>query len=644
MTTSDVIHLLPDAIANQIAAGEVVQRPASVVKELLENAIDAHAHSVQVIIREAGKTLIQIIDDGSGMSETDARMSFERHATSKIRNSDDLFRIRTMGFRGEALASIAAVAQVELRTRRNDDELGTLIRIEGSEVKTQESVATLPGTNLLVKNLFFNVPARRNFLKSNSVEMRHVLDEFQRVALAHPEVGFSLYHNDVEVFNLYPGKLVRRIVDMFGKNYREQLVFCQEDTSYVSVRGYIGKPEFARKTRGEQYFFVNERYIKHSYLHHAIISAYEGTVPEGSHPFYVLFIEIDPSHVDINIHPTKTEIKFDDERSVYAIIMAAVRKAVGVYNLAPPMDFDDNVNFLNPSPRPTAAPRAIQPDWAAQPEGTPLGTTPPNAVQAGAVRPKESTKRQSGNLTNWNKLFEGLKSPDEEARQQAALELDQVVAARPSYQQQAVTLASKINRLATETISLPDADAVLFQVHNRYILSQVKEGMMLIDQKAAYERILYERYRQMLTKRNGACQQLLFPKTVRLTPADMQLMRETTSEIRALGFEFDEIGPNELLVRGTPADLPDESEQELFEELIEQVKKSYSDLKLNKPDSLARSLARRFSVRYAVKLSLLEMTTLISQLFASPDPNRTPGGDPIVVMLTMDKLSALFKP
>ena len=659
MTTSDVIHLLPDAIANQIAAGEVVQRPASVVKELLENAIDAHAHSVQVIIREAGKTLIQIIDDGSGMSETDARMSFERHATSKIRNSDDLFRIRTMGFRGEALASIAAVAQVELRTRRNDDELGTLIRIEGSEVKTQESVATLPGTNLLVKNLFFNVPARRNFLKSNSVEMRHVLDEFQRVALAHPEVGFSLYHNDVEVFNLYAGKLVRRIVDMFGKNYREQLVFCQEDTSYVSVRGYIGKPEFARKTRGEQYFFVNERYIKHSYLHHAIISAYEGTVPEGSHPFYVLFIEIDPSHVDINIHPTKTEIKFDDERSVYAIIMAAVRKAVGVYNLTPPIDFEDNVNFLTQHMRPVESPRAIQPDWAAQTNTSGSHPTRSNATRSDATRsgeirsgeersddsrPKESTKRQSGNLTNWNKLFEGLKSPDDEARQQAALELDQVVAARPSYQQQAVTLASKINRLATETVTFPDADAALFQVHNRFILSQVKEGVMLIDQKAAYERILYERYRQMLTKRNGACQQLLFPKTVRLTPADMQLMRETTDEIKALGFEFDEIGPNELIVRGTPADLPDESEQELFEELIEQLKKSYSDLKLNKSDSLARSLARRFSSRYAVKLSPLEMNTLINQLFASPDPNRTPSGDPIVVMLTMDRLTALFRP
>ncbi|TDB58091.1 DNA mismatch repair endonuclease MutL [Arundinibacter roseus] len=626
MTPSDIIHLLPDSIANQIAAGEVVQRPASVVKELLENAIDAQAHNVQVIIREAGKTLIQIIDDGAGMSETDARMSFERHATSKIRNSDDLFRIRTMGFRGEALASIAAVAQVELRTKRASDELGTMIRIEGSDVRTQESVATLTGTNLLVKNLFFNVPARRNFLKSNSVEMRHVLDEFQRVALAHPEIGFSLYHNDVEVFNLFSGKLVRRVVDMFGKNYREQLVFCQEETSYISVRGYIGKPEFARKTRGEQFFFVNERYIKHSYLHHAVISAYEGTIPEGSHPFYVLFIEIDPSHIDINIHPTKTEIKFDDERSVYAIIMAAVRKAVGVYNLTPPLDFEDNVNFLNQRPQaepPT--PRPVQPDWAAQ--------------------PKDSAKqRQPGNLTNWNKLFEGLKSPDEEARQQAAMSLDETLAARPSYQQQAMTIASKVNRLASETIVAPDMDAMLFQLHNRYILSQVKEGVMLIDQKAAYERILYERYRQMLTKRNGSSQQLLFPKTVRLNPADMQLVRETTDEIRGLGFEFDELGPQELVVRGIPADLPDESEQDLFEELIEQLKKSYSELKLNKPDSLARSLSRRFSSRYAVKLSMIEIHTLINQLFSSSDPNRTPSGEPIIVMLTMDKLNGLFKP
>lgn len=628
MTSSDIIQLLPDSIANQIAAGEVVQRPASVVKELLENAIDAKAGNIQVILREAGRTLIQIIDDGSGMSETDARMSFERHATSKIRQSEDLFRIRTMGFRGEALASIAAIAQVEMRTRQAENELGTLIKIEGSEIKTQESVACLPGTNLCVKNLFYNVPARRNFLKSNSVEMRHILDEFQRIALAHPEVGFTLHHNDTEVFNLLPGKLVRRIIDIYGRNYREQLAFCQEDTSYISVRGYIGKPEFARKTRGEQFFFVNDRYIKHNYLHHAVTSAFDGTIPEGSHPFYVLFIEIDPAHIDINIHPTKTEIKFDDERSVYAIIMAAVKKAVGVYNLSQSIDFEDNINFLNPSKSDQnhdSIPRTVMPDWAAQSRHAENGPS-------------------KTNLTNWNKLFEGLQNTDDRSRELAAFEMNSTTVSRPtSYQEQPMTIASKVNRMASEVISAPESDAVLFQLHNRYILSQVKDGIMLIDQKAAYERILYERYRKMLTNRNGACQQLLFPKTIRLTHSDMQLVNETKKEIRSLGFEFDEFGANELIIRGIPADLPEESEQDLFEELVEQLKQSYSDLKLNKPESLSRALARRFSVRYAVKLSFLEIHTLIDQLFASTDPNRTPSGEAIIVLLTMDKLSSIFK-
>ncbi|MCF2489483.1 DNA mismatch repair endonuclease MutL [Dyadobacter sp. CY347] len=627
MPSSDIIQLLPDSIANQIAAGEVVQRPASVVKELMENAIDAKANHVQVILKEAGRTLIQIIDDGSGMSETDARMSFERHATSKIRQSEDLFRIRTMGFRGEALASIAAIAQVELRTRQEFDELGTMIRIDGSEIKAQEAVACLKGTNLSVKNLFFNVPARRNFLKSNSVEMRHVLDEFQRVALAHPQVAFTLHHNDTEVFNLQSGKLVKRIVDIYGKSYREQLAFCQEDTSYISVRGYIGKPEFARKTRGEQFFFVNDRYVKHSYMHHAVISAFDGTIPEGSHPFYVLFIEIDPSHIDINIHPTKTEIKFDDEKSVYAIVMAAVKKAVGVYNLSQSIDFDDNINFLNPTSSDqnhNLIPRTVMPDWAAQ--------------------SKKSEGGQSrSNLTNWNKLFEGLQNTEDRNRELAAFEINATTVSRPSFQEQPKTIASKINRMASEVISAPESDAVLFQLHNRYILSQVKDGIMLIDQKAAYERILYERYRKMLTNRNGACQQLLFPKTIRLTHSDMQLVNETKKEIRSLGFEFDEFGSNELIIRGIPADLPEESEQDLFEELIEQLKQSYSDLKLNKPESLSRSLARRFSVRYAVKLSFVEIHTLIDQLFASTDPNRTPSGEAIIVLLTMDKLTSIFK-
>lgn len=625
MGPSDIIALLPDSIANQIAAGEVVQRPASVIKELLENAIDAQAQQIQVILKESGKSLIQVIDDGIGMSETDARMSFERHATSKIRTTEDLFRIRTMGFRGEALASIAAVAQVELRTRRPQDELGTLLRIEGSEFKAQESVAALPGTNLLVRNLFFNVPARRNFLKSNAVEMRHILDEFQRVALAHPEVGFALYHNDAEIFNLAPGKLARRIVDIFGKNYREQLAFCQESTSYISVRGYIGKPEFARKTRGEQFFFVNERFIKHSYLHHAIISAYEGTISEGSHPFYVLFIDIDPSHIDINIHPTKTEIKFDDERSVYAIIMAAVRKAVSTYNLSPSIDFDASTAFLGPGSGTRAMPPAIQPDWAGRPK------------EPGAAR-------KAGNLTHWNQLFETLQhTSQEDALQQGKLALDETLPQQATFVSHTFTMGSKANQIGSEQSSERLTDPLLFQLHNRYVLAQVKEGVMLIDQKAAYERILYERYRQMLSTRNGLCQQLLFPKTIRLSPADMTLVETTQEEIRSLGFEFDQIGSNELVIRGIPADLPSESEQDLFEELIEQVKQSYTDLKLDRPDTLARSLAKRFSARYTVRLSTAEIQPLIEKLFASSDPHHTPTGEPILVMLTSDKLSKLFK-
>ena len=348
---SDIIQLLPDAIANQIAAGEVVQRPASALKELLENAVDAGATSIQVLVKEAGKQLIQVIDNGKGMSATDARMSFERHATSKIRTSQDLFAIRTFGFRGEALASIAAVAQVELKTRQSDSELGTLIQIEGSEVKKQEPVGAPVGTSVSMKNLFFNVPARRNFLKSNPVEMRHIVDEFQRVALSYPEVAFSLFQQDLEVYSLPAGKLSQRIVGIFGKSYQGQLVPCDENTPHVNVKGYIGKPENAKKTRGEQFFFVNNRYIKSSYLHHAVSSAFEGLIPGDQFPFYVLFLDIDPVHIDINVHPTKTEIKFDDERTVYAVIRSAVKQALGAHHVMPAIDFSVDVNFQKTGPK-----------------------------------------------------------------------------------------------------------------------------------------------------------------------------------------------------------------------------------------------------------------------------------------------------
>ncbi|MEZ0486618.1 DNA mismatch repair endonuclease MutL [Fibrella aquatica] len=701
----NIIQLLPDSIANQIAAGEVVQRPASVVKELLENAVDAGAKSVQLVVRDAGRTLVQVIDDGKGMTETDARMSFERHATSKIRTSDDLFKIRTMGFRGEALASIAAVAQVEMRTRRADDELGTLVRIEGSDIKAQEAVSCLPGTNLLVKNLFFNVPARRNFLKSNSVEMRHIIDEFQRVALANPEVGFSLFHNDQEVFNLVAGKLSRRIVDMFGKGYREQLASCDEETPYVSVHGYIGKPESAKKTRNEQYFFVNNRYIKHSYLHHAVVGAYEGTIPDGHHPFYVLFIEIDPSHIDINIHPTKTEIKFDDERSIYAIVMAAVRKAIGVYNLSPSLDFELDVNFLAgrgsnggsdaigkhfaPGARPVGggeaglnAPNArpVTPSWNKTPADAGADNRPP--VPAHHEAPKKVTPQ------NWQALFEARKAeqpadakptsegnwldsaprpepprrydgvatdpqPDQTAQTDVSgsafssgtlpIQHDES-AFSPVFSDAPVTMGSRANQIAGTTERLTDeVETAVIQVKNRYLLTTVKSGLLLIDQRAAYERILYDQFHSALTKLNGASQQLLFPKTVTVSAVDYQLALDLRMELESVGFQFDELGAHTFVIRGVPAQTADEREEELFANLLAQLREDTGRMKLDRSEALARSLARRSATRHQKPLSQTERRALVDQLFASANPSYTPGGESITSLLSLDKLSGLLK-
>ncbi|WP_020607569.1 DNA mismatch repair endonuclease MutL [Spirosoma spitsbergense] len=667
----NVIQLLPDSIANQIAAGEVVQRPASVVKELLENSVDAKAKSVQVIIREAGRNLIQIVDDGSGMTETDARMSFERHATSKIRSSDDLFRIRTMGFRGEALASIAAVAQIEMRTRRAEEELGTLIRIEGSDIKAQESISCLPGTNLLIKNLFFNVPARRNFLKSNSVEMRHIIDEFQRVALANPEVAFTLFHNDQEIYNLPAGKLSRRIVDMFGKSYREQLNFCEEQTPYVTVHGYIGKPESARKARNEQFFFVNNRYIKHNYLHHAVVGAYEGTLPDGSQPFYVLFIDIDPSHIDINIHPTKTEIKFDDERSVYAIMMAAVRKAVGVYNLAPSLDFELDVNFLTGA-RPDATqpsvgvkgtsannteshlPRPVTPSWSSA-AGTPAKEQNPSrtdSLDKAAGSSFDIPKRPSVN--NWQTLYEGVASNDAPVRPTGSTDEggDWLGASKPASSgsdNESITLGSRANQLQMglesaggDTPALME-DEHIIQVQNRYLLAPVKSGVMLIDQRRAYERILYDQFHAALTKQNGASQQLLFPKTVTLMPVDFQLALDLREDLIHLGFEFDELGANTFVIRGVPTLTMGENEEDLFANLLAQLRADTGRLKLDKIESMARSLSRRSALHHVTRLSATECRSLVNQLFISANPSYTPMGEPVMVMLTLDKIAGLLR-
>ncbi|MBB6004950.1 DNA mismatch repair endonuclease MutL [Arcicella rosea] len=625
----DIIQLLPDSIANQIAAGEVVQRPASVVKELLENSIDAQSTNIQLIVREAGKTLIQVIDNGLGMSETDARMCFERHATSKIRTSDDLFKIRTMGFRGEAMASIAAVAQVEMRTRRATDELGVLIKIEASELKAQEAIATPEGTSIQVKNLFFNVPARRNFLKSNPVEMRHIIDEFQRVALSNPEISFSLHHNDTEVYNLPAGKLSRRIVDLFGKGYREQLASCEEETSFVSVRGYVGKPEYAKKTRGEQFFFANNRFIKNSYLNHAVMSSFEGLIPEGSHPFYVLFIEIDPIHIDINVHPTKTEIKFDDERTVYAIVQAAVRKSMSQHNLMPSLDFETDVNFANN---------------IFQFNGSPFEQKKETAVSAFA-RTTETPFREKTNLTNWNKLYEGLnRQLDDFERKEPEVEQTKVDFGDTT-ESTSFLLKSKANDIGSDRPqrASQDSEASTFQIHNRYIISQVKSGMLLIDQRAAYERILYEKFSQNLRKNGGASQQLLFPTKVKLTTADFHLLLEIQDEIRNLGFVLSVVEHDSFMVNGIPADSPEENEQQMLEGILEQFKQNESELHLDKAENLARAMAKRSAGRYGNHaLTVLEMNTLVEQLFASSNPSYTPSGEITMKIVSLSDMASLF--
>jgi DNA mismatch repair protein MutL len=633
----DIIHLLPDSIANQIAAGEVVQRPASVVKELLENSIDARANNIQLIVKDAGRTLIQVIDDGMGMSATDARMSFERHATSKIRTAHDLFSILTMGFRGEALASIAAIAQVELRSRRLIDEVGTSIRIEGSELKIQESVSCPKGTNFQVKNLFYNVPARRNFLKSNPVEMKHVLDEFQRVSLAHPEIAFTLYHNDVEVYNLPAAKLSKRIVDIFGKTYREQLATCEEETPFVNITGYVGKPESAKKGRGEQFFFVNKRFIKHNYLHHAVLSAFEATIPEGSSPFYVLFIEIDPSHVDINIHPTKTEIKFDDERAVYAIIRSAVRRAIGVYNLTPTIDFESDINFSNltntgrfsDNPNPINSSFSGISDFEKSRQQSSL---PPIAKDDFREK-RDAAQRDAAqsNTENWRKLFDGLESF--KPNNQVSL----------PFESEPMTMGSKANDILDESKRIAEIQEIsAIQIQNRFIVAQAKNGLMLIDQRAAYERILYEKYFNNLKNKKSFTQQLLFPKTLDLQIADFQLVIEIQDEIRALGFSFEEFGQNTIKINGVPPEVQEENEKEIFEGLVQQFKVNQVDLQLDKLENVARSFSKRSSSKYMGELSKIEINMLIHQLFETAVPNYTPNGEPIMTILSLDRLAGLL--
>jgi DNA mismatch repair protein MutL len=614
----DIIQLLPDAVANQIAAGEVVQRPASAVKELIENAIDAGADKIQLILKDAGKSLIQVIDNGCGMSLTDARMCFERHATSKIRKAEDLFAIRTMGFRGEAMASIAAIAQVELKTRRHEDELGTCILIEGSEVVSQEACSANTGTSICIKNLFYNTPARRNFLKSNPVEMRHIIDEFQRVALANPQVFFTMHHDGQEVYHLPSAALKQRIVHLFGNNYNQRLVPVEEETTIINLRGFVGKPEFARKTRGEQFFFVNNRFIRDAYLNHAVLTAFQELLPDETFPLYVLFIDIDPGKIDINVHPTKTEIKYQDEKSIYAIIRSAVKRSLGKYNITPTLDFDQE-NSIGHLITPKPFDEIVQPSIAFNPDFNPFANEKKSEREIPFLR--NTNDYNTAIPRNWDTLYE-ISKKEETLQQEMHAEKGIAV------DEQEITKSS---------------ERQFFQVHNRFIMSQIKSGFMLISQQAAHERILYERFLQQLQNHSGVSQQSLFPQSVTLNSSDFELLRELLPDIRGLGFDIREFGKNTVVVEGIPADINNANEHELLEQLLEGFKNNLTILKLDKRDNLARSLARNAAIKTGVKLSLEEMNQLVDQLFACQMPNLALNGKPVITTFTLNELAERFE-
>jgi DNA mismatch repair protein MutL len=630
---ADIIQLLPDSIANQIAAGEVVQRPASAVKELLENAIDAGANKIQLILKDAGRTLLQVIDNGIGMSETDARMCFERHATSKIRRAEDLFEIRTMGFRGEALASIAAVAQVELKSRKGNQDVGTKIIIEGSELITQEPESCPQGTSIAVKNLFFNIPARRNFLKDNKVEMKHITEDFHRVALANPDIHFTMHHNGVEVYHLTSGNLKQRIVGIFGQSHNKNLVPIQEETGVVSFTGYVGKPEFAKKSRGEQLFFINNRFIKSSYLHHAVMSAYEDVMSKDTFPFYVIMMDIDPSKIDVNVHPTKTEIKFEDEKVVYNYLKVAIRHGLGQYSVTPTLDFENEIAYIQSS-----APIAEQQDEemymeTMQSKATNHAAQTEKSGNTNTNNYRKPDKLETSNLRNWQKLYEGLDDEFENNKNEENTD------------NQSVTIASRwenTSAIDDENKTFSNEAKEPYQLHNTYIINQVRSGFLLIDQQAAHERVLYEKFLQQLEDRRLTTQTELFPKTITLSPSDAELIKGILEEINHLGFDIQEFGQNTFVLHGKPAELKDWNEKDIIETLLDQYKQNL-DLNLDINENVARSMARSAALKKGKKLSVYEMRELIDQLFACEMPYKSPSGTFCFVKYELDDLKKQFE-
>lgn len=614
---ADIIQLLPDAIANQIAAGEVIQRPASLVKELMENAVDAQANHVKLIIKNAGRTLVQVIDDGIGMSATDARMSFEKHATSKIKDINDLFAIVTKGFRGEALASIGAVAQVEMKTCQEGDAVGTLLEIEGSKIIKQEPCQSAKGTSIAVKNLFYNVPARRNFLKSDNVEIKHIIDEFFRIALPHPEVAFSLFINDQETYHVKPGNLRQRIVALFGDNYNNRVVPIEEETDVVSIRGFIGKPDSAKKTRGEQYIFVNNRFIKSNYLNHAIYKAYEDIISKDRYPFFILFIDIDPAKIDINVHPSKHEIKFDEERLIYTFVNAAARHGLAQYSVTPTLDFDQEDAF-------TQMGSFGQKDKDFDLSKSAMGFTKTDFPFSAK---NKADDQQKSNLENWEDLYQ-INTSDK-----------------------AQSLVQRIGQLHNTEIPLEDALRAEeeekvnkpYQLHNRFILSPIKSGYIIIDQQAAHQCILFERYLHVMSAGKKLSQQQLFPQTIELSTGDAVIMQEILPEINALGFEISEFGNNSFVIHSYPADINYVNESQIIEEFIEQFKTSAGIGKFSKRENVAKSLAYSTSIKAGKVLGVSEMQNLIDELFACENPFTSPTGRKTFKKYKIDDLDKEFE-
>ncbi|MBU2940720.1 DNA mismatch repair endonuclease MutL [Lacinutrix sp. C3R15] len=616
---ADIIQLLPDHVANQIAAGEVVQRPASVVKELLENAIDAQATSIKLIVKEAGKTLIQVIDDGKGMSTTDARLSFERHATSKIRTADDLFKLNTKGFRGEALASIAAIAHVALKTKQEQEEVGTSIIIEGSEIVEQEVVVTPKGTSIAVKNLFFNIPARRNFLKSNTVELRHIIDEFHRVTLAHPNISFAMYHNGSESFQLPESNYRQRIVNIFGNKTNEKLVPVEEDTEVLKISGFVGKPEYAKKSRGEQFFFVNDRFIKSAYLNHAIASAFEGLLKDGAHASYFLNLQVDPQTIDINIHPTKTEIKFDDEHTLYAILRSAVKHSLGQFNIAPVIDFDRDANLDTPY--------GFKNKGASTPTIEVDRSFNPFEAEKIPVAKPQTTSYKKETAGSWEGLYVGLESKSTKTQQdfsEVQFESDE----------QTASIFTNENEIEQQQST--------YQLNNKYIISKVKSGMLLIDQHRAHQRILYEDFLKNLTVKEAMSQQLLFPLQLHFSAQEITIIHQVKEDLEHTGFMFASINKDSIEITGVPVSVPESEVSIILEQLISDVENEVPDSNFSATDLLAKSMSKSLAIKTGQSLSLQEQEHLVNKLFACKEPNVSPTNRPTFVTMTMDELDRKF--